>query len=219
MQILAEKREFLQLENFAISTVHVFTDYIQSSCKQDDVESPTCYESQNNSETVRHHHRALQATEVQRVLQRCKLDALCTIFDRLEQLGYFKSKSKTHCNWLSVLVSSLVWVSRPDIYYSLTVTVLLLWGILSDERAGMSFVYAAGPSHCTLFRVRVPWDSWPHFTLSDLTLPFSSPPTTRRATVEVFKFWILKWVIHAASKRKLNFPRVLVSVHGIWIRE
>jgi hypothetical protein len=35
-------------------------------------------------------------------------------------------------------------------------------------------------------RVRVPWDSWPYFTVSDSRLPFSSPPTTRRVTVEVF---------------------------------
>jgi hypothetical protein len=29
-------------------------------------------------------------------------------------------------------------------------------------------------------------DSWPYFTVSDLRLPFSSPPTTRMVTVEVF---------------------------------
>jgi hypothetical protein len=29
-------------------------------------------------------------------------------------------------------------------------------------------------------------DSWPYFTVSDSRLPFSSPPTTRRVTVEVF---------------------------------
>jgi hypothetical protein len=34
--------------------------------------------------------------------------------------------------------------------------------------------------------VRVACDSRPHFTVSDLRLPFSSPPTTRRVTVEVF---------------------------------
>jgi hypothetical protein len=32
----------------------------------------------------------------------------------------------------------------------------------------------------------VPSDSRPYFTVSDSRLPFSSPPTTRRATVEVF---------------------------------
>jgi hypothetical protein len=39
----------------------------------------------------------------------------------------------------------------------------------------------------SLTRVRVcRWDSWPYFTDSDSRPPFSSPPTTRRATVEVF---------------------------------
>jgi hypothetical protein len=49
----------------------------------------------------------------------------------------------------------------------------------------MSFVYAAGPRQCS------PWVSGPlvprpYFTVSDLRLPFSSPPTTRRVRVEVF---------------------------------
>jgi hypothetical protein len=30
------------------------------------------------------------------------------------------------------------------VYYYLTITVLLLWGALADERTGLSFVYAAG---------------------------------------------------------------------------
>jgi hypothetical protein len=34
---------------------------------------------------------------------------------------------------------------RPDIYYCLTVMVLCFVGALSDERKGLSFVYAAGP--------------------------------------------------------------------------
>jgi hypothetical protein len=42
------------------------------------------------------------------------------------------------------------------------------------------------PSPVQSFSDRVPWDSWPYFIVSDLRLPFSSPPTTRRATVEVF---------------------------------
>jgi hypothetical protein len=36
------------------------------------------------------------------------------------------------------------------------------------------------------FRVRVPWNSWPHFTVSDSRLLSPSPPSTRRATVELF---------------------------------
>jgi hypothetical protein len=66
-----------------------------------------------------------------------------------------------------------------------TVTVLFLWGALSDERSGLSFVCAAGPCQRSLSRVQVPWDLRLYFTLSHLRLPFSSPPTTRRVTVEV----------------------------------
>jgi hypothetical protein len=51
---------------------------------------------------------------------------------------------------------------------------------------GLSFVYATGPCQRSLSRVRVPWDSRPYFTVPDLRLPFSSPPATRRVTVEVF---------------------------------
>jgi hypothetical protein len=67
-----------------------------------------------------------------------------------------------------------------------TVTVLFLWGALSDEWSGLYFVYAAGPCQRSLSQARVPWDLRPYFTVSDLRLPFSSPPTTRRVTVEVF---------------------------------
>jgi hypothetical protein len=61
-----------------------------------------------------------------------------------------------------------------------------MYGYLSDERTGLSFTSAAGPPQRSHSRVRVPWDSWSYFTVSDSRLPFSSPPTTRRATVEVF---------------------------------
>jgi hypothetical protein len=67
-----------------------------------------------------------------------------------------------------------------------TVTVLFLWGALFDERTGLFFIYAAGPCQRNLSLARVPWDSRPYFTVSDLRLPFSSPLTTRRVTVEVF---------------------------------
>jgi hypothetical protein len=73
-----------------------------------------------------------------------------------------------------------------DIYFCLTVTLLFPWGALSDERTGLSFVCAAGPCQRSLSRILVPWDLRPYFTVSDLRLPISSPPTTRRVTVEVF---------------------------------
>jgi hypothetical protein len=85
-------------------------------------------------------------------------------------------ESESHCDWRSV----------SDIYYCLTVTVFFMWDALSDERTGRSFVYAAGSCQRSLSRVQVPWYSRPYFTVSDLRLPFSSPPTTRRVTVEVF---------------------------------
>jgi hypothetical protein len=68
----------------------------------------------------------------------------------------------------------------------LTVTFLIPWVALSDERTGLSFVCAAGPCQRSLSRVLVPWNLRPYFPFSDLRLPFSSPPTTRRVTVEVF---------------------------------
>jgi hypothetical protein len=54
------------------------------------------------------------------------------------------------------------------------------------EGTGLSFANATGPRQRSHSRVRVPWDSGPYFTVSDLGLPYSSPPTTRRVTAEVF---------------------------------
>jgi hypothetical protein len=79
-----------------------------------------------------------------------------------------------------------IWDLRPDNYYGQTVEGLLMWSPLSDERSGLLFTIAAGPRQRSHSRVWVPWDSWSYFTVSDLRLPFSSPPTTRRVTVEVF---------------------------------
>jgi hypothetical protein len=85
-----------------------------------------------------------------------------------------------------------IWGLRQDFYFRteygirLTVTFLIPWGALSDERTGLSFICAAGPCQRSLSRVLVPWDLRPYFTVSDLRLPFSSHPTTCRVTVEVF---------------------------------
>jgi hypothetical protein len=59
-------------------------------------------------------------------------------------------------------------------------------GALSLTRTGLSFTISACPRQRSHSRVGVPWGSQPYFTVSDSILPFSSPPTTRRATVEVF---------------------------------
>jgi hypothetical protein len=88
------------------------------------------------------------------------------------------------CSLHVILLSA---ITPRYLHYSLTVTVLFLCGALSDERTGLSFVYAAGPHQHILSRVRVSWDSRPCSTVSDLRLRFSSPPTTRRVMVEVFE--------------------------------
>jgi hypothetical protein len=79
-----------------------------------------------------------------------------------------------------------IWGIRPDLYYCLTVAGLLIWGSLSDERPCLPFTIPAGPRQRSHVLVRVSYYSWPYFTVSDSRLPFLSPPTTRRVTVEVF---------------------------------
>jgi hypothetical protein len=79
-----------------------------------------------------------------------------------------------------------IWGLRPDLQYCQRVAGFLLWGVLSDERTGLSFAIATGPRQRSHSRVQVPCNSRQYLTVSDLRLPFSSPPTTRRVTVEVF---------------------------------
>jgi hypothetical protein len=83
-------------------------------------------------------------------------------------------------------------IKHPSGAYDLnffTVRQLLVcwcWGALSDDRTGLSFTIAPHPRQRSHFRVQLPLDLWPYFTVSDSRLPFSSSPTTRRVTVEVF---------------------------------
>jgi hypothetical protein len=79
-----------------------------------------------------------------------------------------------------------IWGLRPDFYYCQTVAGFLIWGALSDERTGLPFTISVGPRQRSHSRIPVPWDSRPYFTVSDSRLPFTSPRTTRRVTVEVF---------------------------------
>jgi hypothetical protein len=44
------------------------------------------------------------------------------------------------------LCQAPIWGLRPDFYFCQTVASLLMWGALSDERVGLSFTIAAGPS-------------------------------------------------------------------------
>jgi hypothetical protein len=43
-----------------------------------------------------------------------------------------------------------IWGLRPDFYYCQRIAGLLMWGALSDERTGLSFTIAVGPSPMVL---------------------------------------------------------------------
>jgi hypothetical protein len=109
-------------------------------------------------------------------------------FRRLDSFQFLCSQVHIPADWprqvkvtLRLTVSQSVsksWCRAPSwthdqifSYNYLTVTVLFLWGALSDEGTGLSFVYAAGSSQRSLSRVRVPWYSRPYFTVSGLRLP------------------------------------------------
>jgi hypothetical protein len=84
-----------------------------------------------------------------------------------------------------------------------TVMCFLMWCALSDKRTGMSFAvsavilgsYSCGiQNHILLSKIleslnlkgQVPGTGWPGYTLRH-SVPYSSSPTTRRASVELFE--------------------------------
>jgi hypothetical protein len=83
-------------------------------------------------------------------------------------------------------------IKHPSGAYDKTViTVMQLrvywcWALSLTRGRVSCLQFAPGPRQRSRFRVRLPWDSWPYFTASDSRLHFSSPPATRRVTVEVF---------------------------------
>jgi hypothetical protein len=68
-----------------------------------------------------------------------------------------------------------------------------MWGALSDEMTGLSLKIESGLASTVILG-----DPRPYFTVSDLRLPNSLPPTTRRVTVEVFDL--------ASTRGPLNYP-------------
>jgi hypothetical protein len=114
-----------------------------------------------------------------------------------------------------------IWSLGPTFYFWQSVECLLMWGAHPDEKTGLSFTIAAGPRQHIHSRFRVPWDSRSYFTLSDSRLPFSLPPTTRRATVELFDPAstqdILELPYIAMARTTQNIPlllRNLATIHG-----
>jgi hypothetical protein len=63
---------------------------------------------------------------------------------------WHRSKPQSRYDWRSVgqpvLAPSLIWGPKTR-FLLLSVMGLLMWGVLSDERAGLSFTIAAGPRH------------------------------------------------------------------------
>jgi hypothetical protein len=136
---------------------------------------------------------------------------------RRSQLSKSKSKSCYDRRSIgrSVLVSSTHVGPKTRFFCCQTVAGLLMRGALSDEGRDLSFIIAAGLRQRGHSRVRVSRDSWSYFTVSDSGLPpptwrarspylylpgtewpiytprhwvpFSSPLTTRRATVKIFE--------------------------------
>jgi hypothetical protein len=98
----------------------------------------------------------------------------------LTSLSWFLPRLTAYCR-VSTGSHDQICITLCDSY------ALVFWDALSDERTVLSFVYAGGTRQRSHSCVRVPWDSWPYFTVSDLRFSFSSPPTTRRVTVEIFE--------------------------------
>jgi hypothetical protein len=66
--------------------------------------------------------------------------------------------------------------SQDQIFVTLTVMGLLMWGTLSDKRTGVSVIIVSGPCQHNCFWVQIDGDSLPYFTVSDSILPQPGVP-------------------------------------------
>jgi hypothetical protein len=100
---------------------------------------------------------------------------------------------------LTVSQSVSLGVEPQDIYCCLTVRVLFLWSALSDERTGLSFVYAAGPCQFSLSRVQVLgtqiWDfPFRHLLrLAGTQWKYSTPPPHGVVTLWLYPLRLTPW--------------------------
>jgi hypothetical protein len=69
------------------------------------------------------------------------LEALASITDESESYDTTDGQSVS-LSWNK----APIWGLRPDIYYFLTISVLLSWSALSDEMTGLSFAHATSTS-------------------------------------------------------------------------
>jgi hypothetical protein len=90
-----------------------------------------------------------------------------------------------------------IWGFRPDFYFCQTVAGLLMWGALSLTRGRVCRLQVLLVLASVVIFGSDSLGILDHILLSHIrNVPFSSPPTTRRVTVEVFD---------PASTRESNF--------------
>jgi hypothetical protein len=107
-----------------------------------------------------------------------------------------------------------IWGQRPDFYCCQTVAGFLMWNALFDEKTGLLFTITAGPRQRRHSRVRVPWDSWPYFTISD-SIDFPSRRLLRlagsrwRHSTPPPHWWIPQIIASVRTHREHRFPQIL----------
>jgi hypothetical protein len=94
----------------------------------------------------------------------------------------FESESDLLYDWRSTANQFILATSPLRLTTSSFISKLSTYGynpyvnIFSDESMGLSFIIASGPRQRGHSQVRVPRDSWPYFTVSDLRLPIPGRP-------------------------------------------
>jgi hypothetical protein len=108
----------------------------------------------------------------------------------------------------SVLVSSPIWGSWPDIYYCLTFTVLSMSGAPSDERSGLSFVLViVRPLSVNIYRFTCNAHVSDIYTYSDVYTLYTRPPSVHAENSRSCSFLsslgyngsLVTWTVAAAA--------------------
>jgi hypothetical protein len=122
---------------------------------------------------------------------------LFKIFNRVKVKSYVTTDGLSpRLSWCQ----APIWGPRPGFCYRGTVAGLLMWGAFSDERVDLSFTISVGPRQRNSWpsrlpqpgglgpRIYIPQEQYgPVIPPPRHWVPFPSPPTTRRATAEVFE--------------------------------
>jgi hypothetical protein len=145
------------------------------------------------------------------------------VFDRASTRDTPESESYITTDGQSASLSwnkAPIWGLRPDLDYCQTFEGFLMWGVLSEERTGLSFAIATGPRQRSLSRVRVSWDSRPYLLSQIRDFPFrrllrlagsrwrySTPPPHGRTLI----YTCPDYNISARTAYKTPFPIIVIS--------